>query len=235
MKTFFHFVRNILIIAVLAFGVHTYQHNENFRTATDDSISTLVQRVHQVLMTGKINPPKLGDNLISEPNHPTQLKKSITAETGKKSKYKYWAKPEATVYVDMPHNPALRSASIDALNAWNRTGAFAFHEINDQKKAQILISVVDDSDSSAAGETTTTYNPVTGHLLRAQVHLNRFYLRNSWYGYDNNRIVNTAEHELGHAIGLNHTSGISVMYPKGSLYTIQPQDIKAVKRIYHEK
>lgn len=235
MKTFFRFVRNILIIAVLAFGIHTYQHNENFRTATDDSITTLGQRVHQILSTGKITPPKLSDNLITEPNRQKQIKKSINAETGKKTKYRYWNKPNATVYIDMPNNPSLRSASVDALNAWNRTGAFTFHQVDDEKNAQIVMSVVDESDSSAAGETTTTYNPVTGHLLRAEVHLNRFYLQNSWYGYDNNRIINTAEHELGHAIGLNHTNGISVMYPKGSLYTIQPQDIRAVKRIYNEK
>ena len=98
-----------------------------------------------------------------------------------------------------------------------------------------MISTVDDSDTNAAGETATTYNPSTGHLLKADVHLNRYYLQNEWYGYSNNRIVNTAEHELGHAIGLNHTNSVSVMYPKGSIYTFQPQDIQNVRKIYHEK
>ena len=121
------------------------------------------------------------------------------------------------------------------MNAWNRTGAFTFHQTNDKSSAQIVISTVDDSDTNAAGETATTYNPSTGHLLKADVHLNRYYLQNEWYGYSNNRIVNTAEHELGHAIGLNHTNSVSVMYPKGSIYTIQPQDIRNVRKIYHEK
>ena len=120
------------------------------------------------------------------------------------------------------------------MNAWNRTGAFTFKQIDNKKNAQIIVNVVDDSGTDAAGETATTYNPATGHLLKATVHLNRYYLQNEWYGYSNNRIINTAEHELGHAIGLNHTNSVSVMYPKGSIYTIQPQDIKNLKKIYHE-
>lgn len=234
MKTFFRFIRNILLLAILAFGIYSYQHDPNVRIATQDSITTLGQRIDQLLKTGKITPPKLSDKLNTQTNSQTQEKTSLNKETGK-NKYRTWSKPEATVYVDMANNPTLRAASIDALNNWNRTGTFTFHQIDHKKDAQVIMRVVDQSDTSAAGETATTYNPVTGHLLKAAIYLNKFYLQNSWYGYDNNRIVNTAEHELGHAIGLNHTNGISVMYPKGSMYTIQPQDIRAVKKIYHEK
>ena len=49
-----------------------------------------------------------------------------------------------------------------------------------------------------------------------------------------NRIINTAEHELGHAIGLNHRNDVSVMYPQGSFYTIQPIDVQNVKKLYKE-
>ena len=228
MRTFFRFIRNIFLLALLAFGVWTYKNNPNFQIATDDSLATLSYRINQLLTTGTATAPKNGVN----PNTKTDTDKT---ENDSSSETRVWSEPEANVYVDIKNNLQLRSAAIDAMNAWNRTGAFTFHQTNDKSCAQIVISTVDDSDTNAAGETATTYNPSTGHLLKADVHLNRYYLQNEWYGYSNNRIVNTAEHELGHAIGLNHTNSVSVMYPKGSIYTIQPQDIRNVRKIYHEK
>lgn len=228
MRPFFRFIRNIFLLALLAFGVWTYKNNPNFQIATNDSLATLSYRINQLLTTGTATAPKNGVN----PNTKTDTDKT---ENDNSSETRVWSEPEANVYVDIKNNLQLRSAAIDAMNAWNRTGAFAFHQTNDKSRAQIVISTVDDSDTNAAGETATTYNPSTGHLLKADVHLNRYYLQNEWYGYSNNRIVNTAEHELGHAIGLNHTNSVSVMYPKGSIYTIQPQDIRNVRKIYHEK
>lgn len=228
MRTFFRFIRNIFLLALLAFGVWTYKNNPNFQIATNDSLATLSYRINQLLTTGTATAPK---NVVN-PNTKTDTDKT---ENDNSSETRVWSGPEANVYVDIKNNLQLRSAAIDAMNAWNRTGAFTFHQTNDKSRAQIVISTVDDSDTNAAGETATTYSPSTGHLLKADVHLNRYYLQNEWYGYSNNRIVNTAEHELGHAIGLNHTNSVSVMYPKGSIYTIQPQDIRNVRKIYHEK
>ena len=46
--------------------------------------------------------------------------------------------------------------------------------------------------------------------------------------------MNTAEHELGHAIGLDHTEEESVMQAAGSFYSIQARDIEAVRQLYKE-
>lgn len=216
------------MLALLAFGVWTYKNNPDFQIATNDSLVTLSYRINQLLTTGTATAPKNGINSNTKTN-------TDKTENDNSSETRVWSKPEANVYVDIKNDLQLRSAAIDAMNAWNRTGAFTFCQTDDKSRAQIVISTVDDSDTNAAGETATTYNPSTGHLLKADVHLNRYYLQNEWYGYSNNRIVNTAEHELGHAIGLNHTNSVSVMYPKGSIYTIQPQDIQNVRKIYHEK
>lgn len=222
MRSFFKFIRNLFLIALVAFGVWTYKNSPNLQMATQDSLATLNNRLNQLIATGTISTA-----------NPTKTNTDKT-QTDASTKSRIWSKPEANVYVDIQNNSQLYSAAIDAMTVWNRTGAFTFRQVDSKKSAQIVISVVDDSDTNAAGETATTYNPTTGHLLKATVHLNRYYLQNEWYGYSYSRIVNTAEHELGHAIGLNHTSTVSVMYPKGSIYTIQPQDIKNVKKLYHE-
>lgn len=140
----------------------------------------------------------------------------------------------ATVYIDLS-DPTLKQAALDGINVWNNTDAFNFKITNDRNNAKIIIKSMNDGETNAAGLTDTQYNSLTGHLLKATVHLNSYYLLNPSYGYNNGRIVNTVEHELGHAIGLGHKDRISVMYPQGSFYTIQPSDVQDVKKLYQEQ
>ena len=136
----------------------------------------------------------------------------------------------ATVYIDLS-DPTLKQAALDGINVWNNTGAFNFKITNDRNSAKIIIKSMNDGETNAAGLTDTQYNSLTGHLLKATVRLNSYYLLNPSYGYNNGRIVNTVEHELGHAIGLGHKDGISDMYQQGSFYTIQPSDFQDLKKL----
>ena len=70
------------------------------------------------------------------------------------------------------------------------------------------------------------------NIDKKDIAINTYYLTDPSYGYSQERIVNTAEHELGHAIGLDHTNAVSVMQPAGSFYTIQPDDVQAVQKLY---
>lgn len=144
-----------------------------------------------------------------------------------------WSSPQATIYINLKQ-ASLRQAAINAINDWNHTGCFTFKIVQTAKNAQITISSNSDPTSEAAGLTKTSYDSITGYLHHAKVTLNSYYLLNSAYNYSAQRIQNTVEHELGHAIGLQHSNQVSVMYPKGSIYTIQPQDIADVKSLYNE-
>lgn len=143
-----------------------------------------------------------------------------------------WSSPQAAVYLNLKQ-AVLRQAAINAINDWNHTGCFTFKIVSTAQNAQITISSNSDPTSEAAGLTKTSYDPVTGHLHHAKITLNSYYLLNYAYNYSTQRIQNTVEHELGHAIGLQHSKQVSVMYPKGSIYTIQPQDIANVKSLYN--
>lgn len=116
---------------------------------------------------------------------------------------------------------------------WNDTGAFTFVKTKNKKNADITVEQVYSPNTNYAGYTTFHYYVKSGLLFSADTKLNTYYLDNfSSYNYSYERVVNTVEHELGHAIGLKHNNGQSVMYPTGSIYPIQDIDIQNVKKLY---
>ena len=142
-----------------------------------------------------------------------------------------WDTASATVYIDT-QDETFRSAYQEAIRAWNQTGAFTFQIVNDKNQANIVATEMNDGTVSAAGEAESQTNLLTKRFTNVTVRLNRYYLLNSQYGYSYERIVNTAEHELGHAIGLEHNEEKSVMQSSGSFYGIQAVDVQAVKELY---
>ena len=125
-----------------------------------------------------------------------------------------WDTASATVYIDT-QDETFRSAYQEAIRAWNQTGAFTFQIVNDKNQANIVATEMNDGTVSAAGEAESQTNLLTKRFTNVTVRLNRYYLLNSQYGYSYERIVNTAEHELGHAIGLEHNEEKSVMQSAG--------------------
>ena len=145
-----------------------------------------------------------------------------------------WDQATARVYLDPEMDDTFIRAYEEALESWNQTGAYTFQLVTSEEEANILLTEMDDSTVSAAGEAESQTNVLTNRFKRVTVRLNRYYLLNKQYNYSHQRIVNTAEHELGHAIGLDHTEEESVMQAAGSFYSIQERDIEAVRQLYKE-
>lgn len=145
-----------------------------------------------------------------------------------------WTHPKATVYIAST-DATLVAAYQEALANWNATGSFTFTQVTNKSDAQIILADESDSSSQAAGLAELKTNSLTNHITHVDVKLNRYYLLDNNFGYTYERIVNTAEHELGHAIGLSHDDNEdSVMQSSGSYYGIQQVDIAAVNKLYQE-
>ena len=209
------------LVYLLAFGalIWFYQNSPRFQQYANVAIHDA-----QVLTYNGLN--KLTGNKPTATEQRADPTHTNATTTGSR-----WPHASATVYVDLS-NPVLRSAAESALSQWNRTGAFTFKQINDKSKADITITAINENNDNAAGLTNSTTNAMTGYITHADVQLNAGYLLDPSYGYSQQRVINTAEHELGHAIGLQHNNGTSVMQPAGSFFTIQPADVAAVRKLY---
>lgn len=207
----------LVLVGVFYFTTSTETGTEGLSQAVKTAVTQVDQFLtYQGLSTGF---------QTSEGIQPHQLTDEHTG-TGAR-----WGQASATVYIDTT-NETLRSAYQEAINSWNQTGAFTFQVINDKEEADIVATEMNDGSVSAAGEAESKTNLLTNRFTHVTVRLNSYYLLDRRYGYSHERIVNTAAHELGHAIGLDHNEEESVMQSAGSFYSIQPADIQAVKDLY---
>ena len=143
-----------------------------------------------------------------------------------------WSTNGASIYIESS-DPTFRQAYETAIANWNATGVFSFVLVEDPNQADILATDYSDQETQAAGLAETQTNALTNQIQSVTVYMNSFYLLNESYGYSFERIVHTAEHELGHAIGLAHDdTEDSVMQSAGSHYGIQETDIAAVRQLY---
>ena len=209
-----------LVLALIGYGLVYYANNSSSTLATN-----INQAFHQV---------ELGFSGTSTSDVEKVVSNLSTTDTIPESNGARWAQNTASIYIQST-DETLVAAYKEAITNWNNTGAFIFTLTDDASTADIVATDYSDANSQAAGLADSQTNVLTNRITHVDVKLNRYFLLNSDFGYTHKRIVNTAEHELGHAIGLSHNNNQSVMQPSGSFFTIQPADVQAVKNIYTKK
>lgn len=217
MEFFWAIIKTIVLFAIVCFGLLYYANNSSSQLA--NSISNIANSVTTYFADNK-------DDIASN------LKELSTDDFTHYSGAR-WSSNSANVYIETT-DETLVSAYEEAINAWNATGAFTFNLVEDESSADIVATEYSDASSKAAGLAETETNALTNQITHVDVKLNTYYLLENDYGYTHNRIVYTAEHELGHAIGLDHDDDEeSVMQSSGSYYGIQSVDIEKVNEIYN--
>lgn len=213
---FWAIIKTIVLFAIVCFGLLYYANNSSSQLA--NSISNIANSVTTYFADNK-------DDIA------TNLKELSTDDFTHYSGAR-WSSNSANVYIETT-DETLVSAYEEAINAWNATGAFTFNLVEDESSADIVATEYSDASSKAAGLAETETNALTNQITHVDVKLNTYYLLENDYGYTHNRIIYTAEHELGHAIGLDHDDDEeSVMQSSGSYYGIQSVDIEKVQELY---
>ena len=211
---FWAIFRTIVIIGIICFGLLYYANNSSSQLA--NTISTIANNVTSYLSANSDDIANSLKDLSTD---------DFTYYSGAR-----WSSNSANVYIETT-NETLVNAYKEAINTWNATGVF--NVVSDASSADIIATEYSDASSKAAGFAETETNALTNHITHVDVKLNTYYLTENDYGYTHNRIVYTAEHELGHAIGLDHDdSEESVMQSSGSYYGIQDVDIEKVQSLY---
>ena len=213
---FWAIFRTIVILGIVCFGLLYYANNSSSQLA--NTISTIANNVTSYLSANSDDIANSLKDLSTD---------DFTYYSGAR-----WSSNSANVYIETT-NETLIEAYEEAINAWNTTGVFTFNLVSNELSADIVATEYSDASSKAAGFAETETNALTNHITHVDVKLNTYYLTEHDYGYTHNRIVYTAEHELGHAIGLDHDDNEeSVMQSSGSYYSIQNVDIEKVRSLY---
>ena len=201
-----------------------YNDNHQFQRQTDNSITYLKTALHQL---------DNQSNGKSKDNTNAQQQQSAIDSHHEELRGR-WTNHQATIFIDM-NNQVFKQAMEEAVQAWNNTGAFKFRIVKNRQQADIVATTSNNQNNQAAGLTEMSVSTMSGYFTGGHIYLNKAYLLNPVYNYSHERIVNTAEHELGHAIGLSHNNAQSVMQPSGSFFSIQNTDIQAVNNLYSKK
>lgn len=227
----FRLVKRLIVLTLIVGGCWLYFTDSQIQAACTQMMWNFRERIVKLVGHDSDNQSlNLNEGSSSQTNQTSGQQQTDSTTTPTNGR---WATNSATVYINTG-NQTLDEAAQSALQQWNRTGAFTFRQVQNRQQANIVVSAMDNDSTNAAGLTKTSSNSLNNRFVHANVYLNQRYLLDPNYGYDEQRIINTAEHELGHAIGLDHTNKVSVMQPAGSFYMIQPTDVQTVKKLYNE-
>lgn len=148
-----------------------------------------------------------------------------------------WENMPINVYIENNQNAYLmKKAFGDWESASNKLVEFEFTD--NETEADIIVKFVDsvaDKSEFAVGLTYPYVKP-DGHFFKAKIEIAK-YAETSTIKLSNLELTKIMRHEIGHAIGLEHTNEpYAIMNPTTDrCLNISKHDIKVLKEIYNKK
>lgn len=148
-----------------------------------------------------------------------------------------WENMPINVYIEDNRNAYLMKRAFgDWESASNETVTFEFTE--NEANADIIVKFIDkvsDKMKLAVGMTYPYVKP-DGHFFKAKIEIAK-YSETSTIKLSNLELTKIMRHEIGHAIGLDHTNEpYSIMNPTiDKCLNITKYDIKILKEIYNNQ
>ena len=148
-----------------------------------------------------------------------------------------WTKDDINVYIEENRNAYLMEKAFgDWESATNKRLTFEF--VDEQEDADIVVLFVEKCSDKAEHAVGLTYPVVdhNGHFVSAKIEIAKF-ADKSTIKLSNLDLTKIMRHEVGHALGLEHTNiPYSIMNPTiDKCLNIGKEDIKIFKEIYGEK
>ncbi|MGX7776874.1 Zn-dependent protease [Streptococcus pluranimalium] len=177
-------VKTVVVIGLLLFALYYYSNHSQSPMA--NQLSSIFEQLSHAIPYhfGEIADVSSGGSSHIETDFHTH-------HNGAK-----WSSNQATVFIETQDN-VFRDAYYQAIDAWNQTGVFSLTIVDSSQEAQIIAKDYHDGQTQAAGLANIKTNALTNHFVSAEVYLNSYYLRDARFGYQEDRILNTAIHELG--------------------------------------